>query len=440
MKIPILLLACFAIVCIYAHAQSVIPLPVEEQTGEVIPKIDELEAESKVIALGVAPIINGDEKRARKVALQDAYRQAISQGVGCEIGELFEMRNFEKVVDVVIKRSIGIVKNYRVMQEGRKEKEDLYEILIEAEVGEGTKGDLMALALFLEVIDSPTVLILLREYEPQHGMGVESRGPEIKVGKQRYEFETTRRWEKKGPDNVEELPIETAEIALAKCFHDAGYTVLTSDDILTGNQEEDREVQLAKKGYTKTARNVGRKHGADVVLCGTVRISGTPAEIYGMPVKIVHISSTVKAVVTGSGQTLAIEDAAYRCSSEVYEGAKYKSMEGIVKELGERLVWKIPEVLANNYKILSVTLSNCEIDEMKRLTKTISEVKGVDRVRTGGWARKGNDRGEAKLSVYTGFLGATTDEIYGALASIEGIELRVEALSKYALEVTVKGS
>lgn len=439
MRVIIVWLASLVIGFTCAYAQKVVPLPNRERAGEVIPKTEEIQPQNKVIARGLAPIIKGDEKRARKLALQDAYRQAISQGVGSEIGELFEMKNFEKIVDVVVKRSIGIVKKYKVLHEGcSKKNRNHYEILIEAEVGKGSRGDLMALALFLEVIDSPKILILLREYEVQPTGRGEAKDLEIKLGEGEDKIEIRRRADKKGTGGVKEVPIETAEIVLAKYFHDAGYTVFTSNDVLTGNEEQDHEVRLAKKGYTEPARKIGRMYGADVVLCGTVRISGRPVKIYDMSMTAVHVNSTVKAVVTGSGQTLAIEDTTYRSSSTIYEEAKHKSIRGLVKTVGESLVWKIPEVLANNYKIFSVKISNCRIDEMKRLTRVISEVRGVETVRTGAWVRKGGDAGEVTVSVYTGFLGATTDDIYEALMKTKGVKLRADVLSKYALEVFVK--
>lgn len=112
-------------------------------------------------------------------------------------------------------------------------------------------------------------------------------------------------------------------------------------------------------------------------------------------------------------------------------------MQGLVNVVGENLVWKIPEVLANNYKILSVTISNCKIEEMKRFTKVISDLKGIETIRTGAWVRHKGDTGKVTLSIYTGFLGATTDEIYDVLMNTKDITLRTDMLSKYSLEVSV---
>ena len=432
------LLVSFIFICTSSYAQGVMPKPERERPGKVIPKTKDIQIDNKIIARGIAPIVNNDEKRARQLALQDAYREAISRGVGTEIGELFEMKNFEKIVDVVVKRSIGIVKNYKVLHEGRtKKNENQYEILIEAEVGEGSKGDLMALALFLEVIDSPKVLILLHEYEsPSTGAG-ESKDLEIKIGGKEDTIEIRQRSEKKGVDSLKEISIDNAEVVLAKYFHDVGYTVLTSKDVLTGNEGHDNEVRLAKQGYTELARKIGMMYGADIVLVGSIRISGKPVKVYDVPMNMVHVTSTIKAVVTGSGQTLAIEDKTSRSSSEIYEAAKHKSMRGLVNVVGESLVWKIPEVLSNNYKILSVTISNCKIDEMKRFTKMISDIKGVETVRTGAWVRQKGDTGKVTLSIYTGFLGATTDEIYDVLMTTKDIKLKADMLSKYSLEVSV---
>lgn len=428
---------CFIISTVYA--QGVVPKPERERPGKVIPKTDELQTENRVVARGIAPIINNDEKRARQLALQDAYRQAISQGVGTEIGELFEMKNFEKIVDVVVKRSIGIVKKYKVLYEGREKGRDAqYEILIEAEVGKATRGDLMALALFLQVIDSPKLLILLHEHEPQSTGAGESKDLEIKIGGRGENIEIKSRSDKKDSDSLKGIPIDNTEVILAKHFHSVGYTVLTSKDVLSGKEDHDGEVRLAKQGYTELARKIGMMYGADVVLCGTITISGKPVKVYDVSMNMVHVTSTIKAVVTGSGQTLAIEDKTSRSSSEIYESAKHKSVQGLTKMVGESLAWKIPEVLANNYKILSVTISNCKIDEMKRLNKVISEIKGVETIQAGAWIRQKDDTGKVTLSIYTGFLGTTTEEIYDVLMTTKDIKLRADILSKYSLEVSAR--
>ena len=294
----------------------------------------------------------------------------------------------------------------------------------------------MALALFLEVIDSPKVLILLQEVEKPTSEGAAGQELEIKVDAKAEKVEVKRR---SAQTSSAALPpvTENTENALAKCFHDAGYTVLTSRDILTGDAKADQEAHLAKQGYTELARKFGVLHGADVVLCGPIQIVGTPISLVGRPFKMVSVTSTIRAVVTGSGQTLAIEKSQVKRSSEIYEAAKDTSLSALVKDIGEKLVWKIPEVLANNPKITTVSLAQCTIDEMKAVAALLSATKGVESLRTGAWSRQGDDTGKVVFTVSSGFLGASADDLYEVLKSSGTLKFKVEGLSKYNLQLSV---
>jgi hypothetical protein len=423
-----------------AQSSKVIPQNERERAGKVIPLTNTDAAHNKILARGLAPIVNNDEKSARQVALRDAYRNAINQGVGTDVGHLFEMRNFKKIVDIVVTRSLGVVKSYTVVFEGRRAGEPpQYEILIEAAVGEGSKGDLMALALFLQVMDNPKVLLLIHESESE-GQSDNGGGQlEIKVDAKAEKVEVKRNSNASTGGGSGGIG-GAAEDALTKYFHDAGYVVLSSKEALTGDPRQDEEVGMARDGYAELARKVGTRLGADVVLCGGIRISGRPVVAYGVSLNRVHVTSTVRALVTASGQILAVESDSYEAASELYEAAKTKSINSLAKGLGEKLVWKIPEVLANQPRQTTVVLGNCTLEEMKTVTANLSAAKGVESVRAGAWTRdreQGN-AGKVALTVSSGFLGATADDLYEALKAPSQPPLRLEALTKYNLELSVK--
>ena len=408
--------------------------------GQVISLTRTNSSKNTVRARGLAPIINGDEKCARRLALQDAYRQAICQGVGTEIGEMFEMRNFRKVVDVVVKRSIGVVRRYTVIYEGRDKKDPgQYEIVIDAEVGPaGNGGDLMALALFLEVIEHPKVLIMLREEENQADMGPAGGALQITVDGKKEKAELHRSPDPAGAGGA---PAEddVVENALAKYFHEAGYVVLTSKDILPTGEREVQEASLAKQGYSEPARKIGLRCGADIVLCGLIRAVGTTVKSYDtMTVTRVVLTCSAKTVVTGSGQTLNIEDSSYVSAAEMFASAREKSVRTMAKDVGEKLVWRIPEVLANQPKITTVGVANCTVEELKRISTILSAAKGVEMVRTGAWMRQdGGETGKVTFIVSSGFLGDSAEDLLGALKAAQGLKFQVETLSKYNLDLSV---
>lgn len=384
-----------------------------QRATAVVPLNDTNQVSKTVIARGVAPIVNGDEKRARQNALRDAYRTAICQA-GVEVGHLTEMRNFKELVDVVVTRSVGMVKKYKIIFEGTTTNHPPnFEIMIEAEVGSGTRGDLMALALFLEVIQRPKVLLLLQENEAQTGVSTTPATPNL------------------AEDN--------AEIVLAKYFHDAGYEVMTSKDALGSTEEQARKLTLAKQGYTEPARELGRQYGADVVLCGTVRIKSQSVTAYNIALQKVHLTCTARVVVTGSGQALAMEDSSHQSSAELYEAARDKSVRSLAKDVGEKLVWKIPEALASQPQLTTVLLQDCTLQELKTVNAALASVAGVETVRTGGWSRGGNgETGRVVFTVVTGFLGAYTEDLWSALQTLPRLKLRADTLQRYNLELSVK--
>jgi hypothetical protein len=369
----------------------------------VVPATPTPSTENRVVARGVAPIVNNDEARARQNALRDAYRVAISQS-SIEVGQLSEMRNFKELVDVVVTRSVGMVKSYKIMFEGRtKDLPPNYEVLIDAEVGPGSKADVMALALFLQVIENPTVLILMQELDAQPSLGTDE-----------------------------------AETALARYFQQAGYTVLISADLLRGDPKQDQKVTLARQGYGEVARQLGVQHGADIVLFGTMKLSSSPMIAYDAEINTVHVTASVRAVVTGSGQVLAIEDSSYRTSGQVYETARTRSINAVSKELGEKLVWKIPEVLASQPRITAVTVNGCTLDEVPTIGRALREVTGVESVRTGAWTRQAPAAtGKVTYLVSSGFVGATSEDLYQALRVLLTTRVSPDIVSRYTLEVNV---
>lgn len=418
---------------------QVTPYSKEKKEKEIVPLTEKLLSEEKVaqkvLATGSAEIIHGDTERARREALLNAYRFAVNTGVGVEIGELFVMKNFEEFTDVIVKQSRGYIKSYKILSEGVDEDEPgQYSVVIEAEVREGNMWqdkDYIALKLYLEVIDNPKILILLSDIGGSSSQSIsEAIAP--------------------GP----------AEIELAKVFHDSGYVVLTADDImigdLSGKSVEDwlkhrspgkvssgqkaiseEELLQARKGYTAMAREVGRKAGADIIICGTIKI--TAESLYGAGPNKVQAASYVKAVVCSTGQAIVIDTYKVTDRAETYESARAGSIEKVAKSVGEDLIWRIPEVLAKNEKILTLKIKNATLRQVSSLREAIKKLPGVESVIMGTWEREPDmeSRGTIDFEIHAGFLGISSEKLYQRLKEKSGLTLMPRSINKYSLELVV---
>jgi len=395
---------------------GVTPIPQSQwsKRGDVSRSNEPSGSNRTILAHGLAPILHGDEKRAQQNALRDAYRNAISQGVGLEVGHMSQMRNFKELVDIVVTRSVGMVKHCDIINQGTTtETPPNYQVSIRAEVGPGSKTDLMALALFLQVLDNPKVLILLEQSESDT-----NKADSL-------------------PHHA--APVEATEDAFAHCFHTAGYIVMTSKDVSGANQELLRELNLAKQGSTDLARKIGLRYGVDVVICGDIQIVNKPVRVYDFSMTQVHLVATVRAIVTGSRQVLAMDQQSYEAGGSLYEATRDKLLATVVKTLAEKLVWKIPEELATHPTLLTVTLSNCTLEELKAVEAALSTAPEIDTIRTGPWLRQsGRDSGVVEFEIRSGFLQASTEDLLTALRTNCSLQFRVDALSKYNLELAVK--
>src|SRR3989339_1147549 len=95
--------------------------------------------------------------------LTQAKRDAIEKGIGVMLLSQTETKNFMLEKDVIITKTMGSVKKYDVLSQG-KTPDGLFEIKIKAQVSLASiKADLAALKILLESMDKPRVMVLIQE-------------------------------------------------------------------------------------------------------------------------------------------------------------------------------------------------------------------------------------------------------------------------------------
>ncbi|MEN8143245.1 MAG: hypothetical protein ABFQ82_06570, partial [Thermodesulfobacteriota bacterium] len=95
-------------------------------------------------------------------ALLAAKREAVSSGIGTILISETEVENFTLKKDVVLTRTIGAVRSYKVLDEKREG--DSFHARISAVVSlADIKEDLGALKILLESMDKPRMMVLIRE-------------------------------------------------------------------------------------------------------------------------------------------------------------------------------------------------------------------------------------------------------------------------------------
>jgi len=117
--------------------------------------------QDKVRAVGTAAVHGEKTDVARDKALDNALRNAVEEKAGVMVTGVTEVQDFQVKMDQILSESRGFVKNYRVLEEGRRGRE--YRVVIEAEVETGRLRDRMeALQLLMVRKEKPRLLLLFQ--------------------------------------------------------------------------------------------------------------------------------------------------------------------------------------------------------------------------------------------------------------------------------------
>jgi len=193
------------------------------------------EGSKELLADGVAAIVNGDKGIARDHALSDAQRKAVEQGVGALINSETVVKNFQLITDRIYSKATGYVSSYKILSE--EPGTDLYRITIRAVVRlANLQDDLTAIGLMVQKQGRPRLMVLIRDALPGSGAVTD-------------------------PGAASDL-----ETMLIDSFVSKGFPVV-DEEMVKRNLTND-QITLIMNGDNKTAAELGRKIGAEIVVAG----------------------------------------------------------------------------------------------------------------------------------------------------------------------------
>jgi len=305
-----------------------------------------------VNAEGEAAIVNNDIPSAKTEAIARAKWAAIEQTVGTEVKAQSFVQNFTLVEDVIKTQVGGVVKSYKVLDQGRKE--DLVTVKITACV-EPAKAREAVSSLALN--NSLAVFI-----------------PARKPGKHGDEFEET---------NI------LSETLIGK-LTDQNYKVI---DVAPTHALDALEIERAvKSGSTLAVRSLMYKFLSNIIIIGKVdyTISTKKGEDIGygisMPFNNVTVRLTYRIVAknnkTGSMEILTAETAQGKGLANNVEDAAAEALKDLAEKLTPKILDKVASYIQGNVKQVSIKVNGVtDLDtnmEIKNILQNIVWVTGVE--------------------------------------------------------------
>lgn len=347
---------------------------------------------------------------ARKRALMDAYRNAVSIGAGVQIEDFTQAKmtqSLSSVYSVITKKAKGFITYYNVINEGKKGK-DSYQTTIKACVASKSVDDFNfenGLKLFVNMLGKPKVLIVF---------GQEKYSEEQLVEKTITKNNIVEKYISK----KDELQIRSIEISIAKILKSYGYEVVTSDDMANRNLVSEEKILKARKGIGGSAIEFARDTGADIVISGNIVYSLSRSEISDIDGKLVTISINAKALMPGSGKVLGIYNEQEQSFSIIDDQltAKQEAINKGALAISDKIVWDIPKYLLNEEREIEINLKDITYKDFRKIKKMLKNQKEILAIKdTGKWKKTKGKKGKVHLVVQTSYLGVTVDDILDEL-------------------------
>jgi hypothetical protein len=297
------------------------------------------DAESKtVIVEGVASAI--DNMRARDDAINDAYRQAVSEAAGVFVDAATMTRESELIGDKILTRAAGYVKSRRILDEG--EEDGIYRVRLECEVVMGAlKDDLIALEILKSRLGLPRVMVIGDERADGDPLLSRSSATEI-----------------------EALLIDRGFDLVAKDFID----LRKARDIVLSNSDAE-------------AAAFGQEMGAEVVITYTASADYEGAGMtYGMRLEKYRASITVRAVKVDTGAMMAAASGVELGSAEGRTTAARKALENVGRVIAPELFAKVRDAWmkdAEGGTRLELVVTGIDFQTANLIYQDLQELRGV---------------------------------------------------------------
>jgi len=318
-----------------------------------------------IYAVGTAEIGAAGTQVARTAALRAAYAEAVARGAGLQIDSMTLVRDVRHVIDVVSSRSSGFITAYDIAHEGAEG--GVYTVGINAHVAVRELSDeeqtLAGLRLYLQVYGRPTVLILFPQYDTIGEIAqpavAETQPFSRKTRKTQSGDHASESSEESfvlpgsgyqavpGTTTLAPGMLRGTEAAVAQQLARFGYLLKTSDDVATSAQVTPLLLSRARQGQTQEALQVGRAVGADLVILGSLQVSGRAITTHDVDFQQASGEAAMKAVSMKSGETISVfHKSATRAGSNLLQAAAAVKTQ-IATDFAKELAWAVPRMLAD---------------------------------------------------------------------------------------------
>ncbi|MEA1917738.1 MAG: CsgG/HfaB family protein [Campylobacterota bacterium] len=368
---------------------------------------------------------------AKKRAIMDAYRNAVSRGSGVSIEEFTQAKMTQSMSDVysvINKKAKGFITYYEILSDGQKNKRS-YEVTMKACVADKEVHDFNfenGLKMFVQMLGSPTVLVVF---------GQERYSEEQLVEKTIHKKHSTEKYIAK----KDEMQIRSVETAVAKILKEYGYEVTTSDDLSNRGIATQEKILKARKGIGGAAIEFARDAGANIVVSGNIVYALSRSEVSDVSGKLVTASINAKVLMPGSGKSVGIYNEQEQAFSLLDDQltAKENAIKKTAATLTDKIVWDIPKYLLGEEREIEIQLSGVTYRGLRNIKKVLKRQKEILAIRdTSKWKKTKGKRGKVRLLVQTSYLGVTVDDIIDILEK-NRVNIDINEATDYFINLSV---
>ncbi|MDT8335667.1 MAG: hypothetical protein RQ753_08205 [Desulfurivibrionaceae bacterium] len=290
-------------------------------------------------------------------ALLKAKREAVSSGIGTFLISETEVENFMLRKDMILTRTVGAVKSYKVLSESRDG--DTFQVKISAVVSMAAiKEDLVALKILLESMDKPRMMVLIRE---ENG--------------------------------------NSAETAILDYLNEKEFELVDAAAVAALMDRDEALIRKATEGDPVAAAQLGAANGAEYVIVGKVVKSTANNKLLGDVGMISGQASITARVVNCSNARIIASKSATGAAAHIdLEAAKAQAAEKAARKLmDDKLFEKIVasfQDMVNNGMTFELTVAN--VPDYKTQKAVQNLIKGLE---VSSVSKRGFGNGQLKLSV-----------------------------------------
>ncbi|MCK4413824.1 MAG: hypothetical protein KAY32_09785 [Candidatus Eisenbacteria sp.] len=248
----------------------------------------------------------------RRLALRDAFRAAVEQGLGVTVQAKSEVERFRLVMDIILTKSQGFVENYEVLFENPNSSMG-FEIALRATVTKGRISKLENLKTLIELMGNPGVMVVVVPSPGEPRVGGNLLAGEITASLQR-----------------------------------AGYRIVRPRSAMPRDLADGLDAAAAE--------------GVDVLVLGELH-SVVTGRVGNSQFPIISSRSqlSIQVVIVETGQVVyTFQSSEGRGSANTEDGSIKKAIQAYCDDVGQDLLWNMAPAIGPPYQVeLVVSGANC---------------------------------------------------------------------------------